>query len=208
MKIFLASSGDKTFHLLKEQMPNIGNKVVFVANAADPYTIYTFWIDWDRNKLKELGYELQELDLRGTTPDQLKTILEANDILHICGGSVYYILTLIREKQLVDVIVGAIQNETVVYTGTSAGSIILSQNIKAFSYDEEEAEHIKKIPDHKGLGVLNFGIVPHSNQTDFVKEHQKMVEEMPNDPTALFYIQDRQALWIDDEKMKLLEANL
>ena len=208
MKLFLASSGDKTFHLLKEQVPNVGNKVVFVANAADPYTIDTFWIDWDRDKLKELGYELHELDLRETTPEQLKSTLEVNDILHICGGSVYYILALIREKQLAAVIVDAVQNETIVYTGTSAGSIILSQNVKAFSYDEEEAEQIKKVPDHKGLGILNFGIVPHNNQTDFVRGHQKMVEEMPNDPTALFYIQDHQALWIDGEKMKLLESNL
>lgn len=206
MKLFLASSADKTLHLLKEQMPNVGNKVVFVANAADPYTIDTFWVDWDRDKFKELGYELHELDVRETTPDQLKVLLQENDILHICGGSVYYLVALLRDKELGQTIIEAIKSDTVVYTGTSAGSIIVSENVKAFSYDEEETEHIKKVPDHKGLGILNFGIVPHNNQNDFVEGHKKMVEEMPNDPTALFYIQDHQALWIDGEKMKVLEA--
>lgn len=206
MKLFLASSGDKTLHLFKEQLPNIGNKVVFVANAADPYSADAFWVDWDKNKLKELGYEQHELDLRDTAPDQLKEVLEANDILHVCGGSVYYLIALLQKKHLGDVIAGAIINETVVYTGTSAGSIILSENVKAFSYNDEEAEYIKKISGHKGLGILNFGIVPHSNQADFVNEHKKIVEEMPNDPTALFYIQDHQALWINDDKMSLLEV--
>lgn len=205
MKLFLASSADKTLSLLEKQVPNTGKEVLFVANAADPYTD-RFWVDWDRNKFKELGYQLHEIDLREKVPENLEQLLQTNDILHVCGGSVYYLLALIREKKLERVIVQAIKNETIVYTGTSAGSIIVSEKVRVFSYDKEEEEHVKKVPDHRGLGIINFCIVPHCNNPEFVGAHKRMIEHTPNDPTALFYIQDHQAIWIEDEHMKLLEA--
>jgi peptidase E len=205
MKLFLASSADKTLQLLGKQVPDIGKKVLFVANAADPYAD-RFWVDWDRNKFKELGYQLHELDLRETTPEKLKRFLQSNDILHICGGSVYYLVSLIRERHFDNIITQAIRDEAVVYTGTSAGSIIVSDNIRAFSYDEEEREYIKKVPDHKGLGILNFAIMPHCNNPDFVSEHKKVVEKMAGDPTAIFYIQDHQVIWVKDGYVELLEA--
>ncbi|HEC30595.1 MAG TPA: hypothetical protein ENI66_01100 [Candidatus Yonathbacteria bacterium] len=207
MKLFLASSADKTVHLLKELLQDSSHKeVLLIANAADPYTDQ-FLVDLDRNKFEELGYKPNSLDLRKTTPEELQQLLEVNDILHICGGSVYYLMALIREKGFEEIITNAIKNETIIYTGTSAGAIIPSKNIRPFSNDAEEKEYIAKVPDHKGLGILNFAIVPHGDSVDFAEGNKKMIEEMQNDPTALFYIQDHQAVWVEDDAFKLLEAN-
>lgn len=205
MKLFLASSADKTIHLLKEKVPDIGNNVLFIANAGDPYEDQ-WWIDWDRAKFKELGYNLNEIDLRETTPEEFEQQLQASDIVHMCGGSVYYIMGLIFEKKLEDVLTKAIKDENIIYTGTSAGSIIVSDSIKAFSYDSDETEYLKTVPNDNGLSLLNFSIVPHNNNQDSIPGHRKMVDEMPNDPTALFYIQDKQALWIEDKEITLLEV--
>lgn len=205
MKLFLASSADKTIQLLKDRMPDVGSSVLFIANAGDPYTDQ-FWIEWDRTKFKELGYNLNEVDLREITPEEFEEHLQNNDIVHVCGGSVYYIMGLILEKKLDTILTKAIKNNTVIYTGTSAGSIIVSDSIKAFSYDSDETEYLGKVPNNNGLGILNFSIVPHNNNPDSIPGHRKMVDEMPNDSTALFYIQDNQVVWVDDKEVTLLKV--
>ena len=80
----------------------------------------------------------------------------------------------------------------------------LAENIDQFFYDKEEAEHVEKVPDHAGLGIINFGIMPHCDNADFVEENKKVVEHMPQDLEPLFFIMDNQAIWIDDESIKLL----
>lgn len=204
MKLFLASSADKTLPLLPELIPGVGKKVLFVTNAADPFADDAFWVDWDRDILQKLGYSIHETDLRKTTPQDLEALLQTNDILHMCGGSVYYITGLLRQKGFGQSIVRAIQNNSIVYTGTSAGAIIPSKNIKAFSYDQEEAEHIEKVPDHRGLGLVDFVIVPHCNNTDFADAHKKIVEHMPHNAEALFFLQDNQAIWVEDDHVRFL----
>ena len=206
MKLFLASSIDKTLPFLSTLVPGHGKKVLFVANAADPYSGDKFWVRWDRDAFQNLGYEIREVDLREITPEDFERLLNDVDILHVCGGSVYYLVALLREKQFETIIVNAIKNESIIYTGTSAGSIVVSKNIKPFSYDQEEAEQVKKVLDHKGLGLIDFSIVPHCNQVDFVAEHQKMVAQMRNDPEPLFFLQDNHAIWIDGDTMKLVKV--
>lgn len=206
MKLFLASAINKTLPLLSKVAPDHGKNVLFISNAADPYVGDKWWVDWDRDAFKHLGYNVHEADLRDITPEHLGEFLKVEDILHVCGGNVYYLVALLREKGFERVVVDAIQNNTIVYTGTSAGSMIVSKNLKPFSYDEEEIEHIKKVPDHKGLGVVDFGIIPHCNNADFVDEHKKIVEQMPHDPAPLFFLQDTQAVWVEDDSMKLLRV--
>lgn len=205
MKLFLASSLDKTLPLLRQFFPDEPDKthVIFIANAADPYK-EKWWVDLDRNKFKELGYLLKEVDIRNISPDAFSDILKDAAILHICGGSVYYLMHLLQEKNLVKGIVDAVTTGNIFYTGTSAGSIIASRSIAAFSYDEEEQEHIEKIPDKLGLGFINFGIVPHCNTVDFIGEHKKIVEHMVENTDPLIFLQDNQAVFIEDGRYEIV----
>jgi dipeptidase E len=206
MKLFLASSTDKTLSLLKEVAPNIGTEVLFVANASDPYEGDHWWVELDRQAFKQYGFNIREVDLRSTTPQALEQMLRESDVLHVCGGSVYYLVALLRDKRLDEVITRAICDTTLVYTGASAGSIIVSDNIKAFSYDPEEAEHVKKVPDHRGLGIVDFAIVPHVGNPHFADEHARILAQLPNDNTALFFLYDNQVLWVEDGKLQLLSV--
>ncbi len=203
MKLFLASSGDKTISELKKYT-TVGKRVLFIVNAADPYNIETWWIDSDRKAFEAEGFVLKEVDLRITTKEELQALLEKSDILHVCGGSVFYLIALLREKGHDAIIKEAIQQETIVYTGTSAGSIIVSESIRSFVYDKEQMEYIQKVPDAKGLGLLRFTVIPHANQAEFVKNNVQSVEHMPEGNTPLFFLHDNHALWVEDEKMELV----
>jgi len=203
MKLFLASAIHNTLPLLKTMLPNIGNNVLFIANAADMHADKWF-VDIDRKAFIEQGYQLTEIDLRETSPEQLDNLMGKADTMHICGGSVYYLVSLLRDKGLDQVIKQAIRDEKIIYTGTSAGSIIVSKNIKPFSYDGEEAPYVKKVPDHTALEIIDFSIMPHINSTDFVEENKKVVENMPKDLEPLFFITDNQTIWIDNNCIQLL----
>jgi peptidase E len=205
MKLFLASAINNTLPLLKTLAPNIGNRVLFVANAADPYTDQPF-VEWDRKAFVKSGYQLTEIDLRKVTSEELEEFLTKSDILHISGGSVYYLMALLREKGFDKVIKKAIAEKPIIYTGSSAGSVITAKSIKPFSYDEDETEHVKKMPDHDGLDLINFGIMPHCSNADFVEENKKVIEHMPHDLEPIFFIKDNQAIWVDGDCMKFLNT--
>jgi len=204
MKLFLASAIHQTLPLLKKMVPDVGTKVLFIENAADNHEDKWF-VDIDRKAFVEQGYQLTKVDLRETSLDQLNSFIEDADIMHVCGGSVYYLASLIRGKGLTETIKSAIIDEKIIYTGTSAGSIIVSGNIKPFSYDQEEAPYLNKVPDNQALGFIDFSIMPHINTTDFVEENKKVVENMPQDLESVFFITDSQAIWVDNDNFKLLK---
>lgn len=187
MKLFLASSADKTLGEFTKLCPEAGKRVLFVPNAADPYATEHFWVNRDRNAFRELEYDLAEIDLRETTRDNFVQHLSQSDILHVCGGSVSYLGWILRGKGIDDLIIDAVRTEAVVYTATSAGSMIVSEDLTMFSNeDEEEREYVARGFDKKGLGLVPWTIAPHSNQKDFVASHKHVVEELLTNPTGCY----------------------
>ncbi len=78
------------------------------------------------------------------------------DIIYMIGGNTFYLLKELKEKNLVEKIIQAINNG-VIYIGSSAGSIILGKTIEtALPYDENWVNLI----DFKGLNIVN-GIIYH-----------------------------------------------
>ncbi|MFC1656698.1 Type 1 glutamine amidotransferase-like domain-containing protein [Patescibacteria group bacterium] len=203
MKLFLASAIDKTLHKLKPLIPKVGKKVLFIPNASDPYKEKWF-VDLDKKAFKKQGYVITELDLRKITARDFEKRIERFDLIHFAGGSVYYLTALLKTKHFDKILLKAIKNDKIIYTGTSAGSIIVSKNIKPVSYDSEEAKYLKSVPDNKGMGLIDFVIIPHSNQPDFIKENIKATKNLPKDMQAVFFIHDKQAIWVNQDNIQLI----
>lgn len=89
------------------------------------------------------------------------------DIIYMIGGNTFYLLKELREKNLAEKIIQAINNG-VIYIGSSAGSIILGKTIEtALPYDENWVNLV----DFKGLNIVDGIIIPHANRKqDFIKE--------------------------------------
>lgn len=205
MTLFLASSLDKTLPLLKPLLQGkSATKVAFIANASDHAEGDTWWVNNDRVKFEELGHTVTNVDLRTITTDELSRVLEDSDILHVAGGSVFYLAGLIRQKGFETIIADAIQSGSVIYTGTSAGSMIVCPSLAMFAFDAEEEPFLDSVPDRKGLGLINFGIMPHSNNPEFVGEFDKVVEKLPINTEPLLFIQDTQVVWVEDESFKIV----
>jgi peptidase E len=190
MKLFLASSLDKTLSLFKNKLDgNKKYKVIFIANAADPFEDQ-WWVEADRKEFIKQGFELMETDLRNLDGDQLKSELASADIVHVCGGSVFYLLSIVKQKGIDTAIIESVKNGKVIYTGTSAGSILASTSNEIYKHDPEESKYSNLLSNYSGLGLVKFLIVPHCNNPEFVD--------------ALFLLNDNQAIWVEDDRFELL----
>ena len=207
MKLFLASSFDKTASLLAKNCGEIKDKnVIFIANAADTHKGDTWWIDTDRQAFIKLGCKVNDVDLRVITKNDLEKLLKEYDIIHFCGGSVLYLINLLRGRAFDKLITNFVRKNEIIYTGTSAGSMIAAKDLKLSYFDPEEKEYIdvEKIKDFSGLNLVNFLIVPHTNNEDFSKGNIEMVRNLPKFSQPLVFIYDNQAVFVEDNKFEIL----
>jgi len=209
MKLFLASSLDKTIDLLKTHLPKTASRVVFIANAADRYKGDKWWVESDRKAFEKIGCILLPVDIKEMTSEKFSELLDQADIIHFCGGSVLYLMGLIKEKGLGSLITSFVKKGGL-YTGTSAGSMIAASDLKLCVADPEEKEYmdVNTVTDYSGLGLVDFLIIPHCNNADFVAGNKEMVELMPKNskPLPLIWIYDSEVVLVDEGKFEILTA--
>lgn len=207
MKLFLASSFDKTAELLKGRIKGLkGKKVIFIANAADNDVGDKWWVKSDRDAFSKFGSKITDVDLRDINKEDFTKLLRESDIIHFCGGSVIYLICLIKERGFDKLIVEYVKKDKIIYTGTSAGSMIVANDLTIDAYDPDEKEFVDRMKDNSGLSLVNFLIIPHTNSKDFAKGNSKMVSELPEIEScqSLIFIYDNQAVWVEDNKFEIL----
>lgn len=205
MKLFLSSTLEETMPLFTKAMGTKPKKtrVLFIANAADPYK-EKYWIDFDRQAWIRAGYQLIEIDLRNTTDDSLINILDNSDVIHMCGGNTFYLLSLLQDKGFVDIIADFVRKNKIIYSGTSAGSILASSMMELYKYTDEGKQFTKKLTGFKGLGLVDFIIVPHCNNEKFIKtEVPKIISHLPEQKLPLIFLYDNQAVIVREKKFEI-----
>ncbi len=209
MKLFLASSFDQSILSFKKIFGSKkGRKVIFIANAADTHTGDMWWIDADRQAFLKLGCKVIDTDLRIVPKKDFEKTLRESDIIHFCGGSVLYLIDLLRKKGFDKLVTNFVKKGRIIYTGTSAGSMIVAEDLILSYSDPEEKEYIdvEKIKDFSGLKLVNFLIIPHTNNKDFTGGNSKMVSELPDikSKQPLIFIYDSQAVLVNDQGIRIV----
>jgi dipeptidase E len=207
MKLFLASAFDQSLSSFKKIFGSEKNrKVIFIANAADNDKGNKWWIKNDRDAFLKLGCNPIDVDLRKITKKDFSKLLKEADIIHFCGGSVIYLICIIKERGFVKLITDAVRKSKIIYTGTSAGSMIVAEDLTIDAYDPDEKEFVARMKDNSGLGLTNFLIIPHTNSKDFAKGNSKMVSELPeiDSKQPLIFIYDGQAVLVDNKGIKII----
>jgi dipeptidase E len=202
-KLFIASTFSDTVNLFVKLVPK--GKVVFVANASDQFKDKS-WVNADRSAFVNNGFDVIDVDLREIASKELSDILSNNDILHICGGSALYIIDLLRRKKMISVIINAINNG-MVYTGTSAGSMILAPDLSfcADDEDEKEAKMVGKIKNLKGIGLIDFYLMCHAQEKQYIPSTKRAMNNLPYNKMPILFLNDNMALWFEGNKFQLLK---
>lgn len=168
-KIVLTSCGvidsklkEQFYELLDKDISKV--KLLYITIAVDGEK------DTDKKWLEEEYATILDLGIKEENITEFHyedTDFSSYDIIYMIGGNTFYLLKELREKNLAEKIIQAINNG-VIYIGSSAGSIILGKTIEtALPYDENWVN----LEDFEGLNIVDGIIIPHANRKqDFIKE--------------------------------------
>jgi peptidase E len=208
MKLFLASTlckvmdvFDKTFDRNK-----YSKNVMFIANPADPFK-NKYWVKKDREAFLKYGYNIFDFDLRDKKEIQCSRFMWQNNIgiVHICGGSALYMMELLRKSNFDMLLSHYLIEESIIYTGTSAGSMIMGTDLSLCKVDEDEMEagsvHTKNT---NGLGFIPYFIMCHCQDKYYIPCTKKAIDLLPKNKVPLLFLNDNMAIWVDGKKIEYL----
>lgn len=201
MKLFLTSS-TITENLIVDFESLIGKsikglKVAFIPDAADgiPPENDRSWVSEERQELVDwYDWEITDFVLSKSKPEDLKALFNF-DVIYVNGGFSGYLAQMMRQSGF-EKLLPQLLGKGIVYVGSSAGSMVMSDIQEASSWylGEPESQAI----DIPGLSYINFQIYPH------VKDHT--IEEIKKHCKAdfIYYLlRDGTAICIDGQEMKL-----
>ena len=203
-KLFLASSLNLTilnFIKIAKIADSKNLNVGFIDIASEPYRgkIDLFWVDNDRKAFMKNNFKVTNLDLNSYKGD----FMEFN-ILHFCGGHTRYLLSKIHKLGHFDSIRSAITNKNIIYTGTSAGSMIVAPSLVGAGQLDDDINEKFSLKKQEGLNLVNFLILPHFNNPNFIASNHQSIQST-NYPYPLIFLNDNSAIWVDSNQFQIIQ---
>lgn len=227
MKLLLTSNGLLNTPLEKDFLEMTNNKtnlkVAIIPTASDPIEwvpekegdemkdyVYKLvfekieqsaeWLQKYKTEWEKKGYSVVIADLK-EDQTELKNKIESVDVIDVLGGDVNYLLDWAKKSKL-DTYLGEVLNKGVVYVGTSAGSELINPDIGLTWWEPDW-----KL-DHVGLGIVDFIVVPHQNESDTQKSIEQLtkrreyLQTIINFPWRIYLVQDGQAIKVIDDTVE------
>jgi dipeptidase E len=161
MNIFLTSQAARVMDevVKKFPRPQKGMKLAFIPTAGDPYGGNKPWMDADRAKLVDLGFEVEDFDLKGKTEAEVREALEKVDVIFVAGGNTFHLLNEANKSGFSKVVPELVKKGTI-YIGSSAGSYIACPSIVHAGWKHADRNQVG-LKDLTGLGLVDFLVVCH-----------------------------------------------
>ena len=125
------------------------------------------WSDEDRESLVKAGFNVFDFTITEKNLVEIKNTLDKADVLHFCGGNQFYLLKKIQECNCFDLIREYVIKGKI-YFGSSAGAIIAGPDIYPTRLIDE-AGQVGILKSYKGLGLVDFIVLPHWGDDFFRK---------------------------------------
>lgn len=177
--------------------------VGFIANAADLHPTKRF-VELDRKKLRKMGFQLKEIDLRKMNKEKLKKELQKVDIVYLCGGNVFYLLDQVRKSGF-DKIVRRLLEKGIIYAGASAGATLAGTTIEPVKWlDIDDPQTVPHSKNCRGLGLVDFIILPHYGSIEYKTHYKKLFHEYKT-KQKIIKITDNEAMIIEGDRMRIIK---
>jgi len=204
MLIYLTSQASKTLGKLIPFLQKSPKemKVAFIPTAADLY-LEKPWLETDRQKFVDLGFQVEDVDLKQFSINGLKQKLTSKDVIFVAGGTTTYLLEKVRQSGFNELIKELVKNG-VVYIGSSAGSLLAGPNVETDRiYDHRGLG--KELDSYEGIGLVDFVILPHVNNQKYELVIQE-IDQKFGEKFELRKLKDNQAILIKDGVEQLIES--
>jgi len=176
--------------------------IAFVTTASEVEEGDHWWINNDRNKLIELGFNLAEFSITGLTKSEIEKKLKNIDIIFVCGGNVFYLLDQVIKTGFNQILLEKSQQD-LIYIGSSAGSMVVGKKVELASTLDDRA----KAPDLKsdGVGLVDLAIMPHWGSPKFKEEYFSGFDSIYEANAKIILLDDSQYLFVQDEDYKIIQ---
>ncbi len=199
--ILLTSAGmqvkDEIIKLL--QKPAYDVTVAFITTASKQEED-TSYVDKDRTIMRELGFNIEEIDIEAKKEKQLMKLLELKDIIFVEGGNTFFLLKCMRKSGF-EKVMKKLLKQGKVYIGVSAGSMVVGRTIKTATW-KDPSKNTVGLKNLKGLNFVPFDVFVH-----YKPEHKDLILQKlpkPRQRKKLKILTDDQALLIQGKNVIFL----
>jgi len=155
----------------------------------------------DLRIMRDLGFNVEEIDIEGKKEYELMRLLELKDIVFVAGGNAFYLLKAMRSCNFEKVIKKLLKSGKV-YIGVSAGSIVAGKTIETAGWKDAD-KNIVKLKNLKGLSLVPFNIFVH-----YTPEWDEIIKQEIKNPKkrakSLRIITDDQGILVQGKEVDLI----
>lgn len=167
-------------------------RVAHIITASKPEENKSY-VENDSRLMKEMGFNVEEVDIEGKNYSQLLSLLSNFDIIYVQGGNTFYLLDKMRRCNFKKVM-KKLFRKGIIYIGISAGSIVAGKNIEPAKWGgDENIVHMSDL-NFAGLNFVPFNIFVHYT-SEFAEIIKKKIPN-PKKRKNLKILQDGQAIFV------------
>lgn len=205
-RIFLTSSVNFVASDIAKRIGGAKNKKLLYIYTACEKKLGEPWQIADRQALVKAGFKVIDYTITGKTAATIKKDIQKVVAIYIGGGNTFYLLQQLQLTKSLAVFREAVKAGKI-YIGTSAGSIVAGPDIYP-SYRLDRAKEAPKLKGYKGLGLVDFVVLPHWGMEGHHKElylNQRMAHNY-NTKNKLILLNDYQYIQIENDWYRMLEV--
>lgn len=177
--------------------PPIQINLAYIITASKP-EINLDYLEKDRQKMIDLGFQVEDIDIEGKNEKEVKDLLKDKDVVYVQGGNTFYLLKHVRKSGF-DKVVKELTDKGVVYIGVSAGSILAGPTIETAGWKNQD----RNIVGLEDLTALNF--VPFLIFVHYELAHRSLLEkEIPRSKYPVRILTDKQAFLVKGNEIELV----
>jgi len=197
--ILLTSAGMNVREEILKILPKPADQIkiahIITASKAEEDISY---LERESQMMQELGFNVENIDIEGKSENELRVLLDGEDVIYVQGGNTFYLLKCVKESGF-DTVAKELIEKGIIYIGVSAGSYIACPTIE-MAYWKHPDRNTVGLADLTGLNLVPFLLSVH-----FDPEYAQILkQEILNSKFPVRILDDNQAILIQDGNYKLV----
>lgn len=200
MKLYLCSGFRHSYQKIIEHGCDLSwKKVGAIWNAADVYGENLPRVQLTKDLLSELWCVVVDIDLRSIEPDKFSQSLDDIDILFVNGWNTAYLIKLLHDKWLYDILYMRLTSANKTYIWSSAWTCIIWTHVKAVQFLEKHYILDKEI-HLDWMAIIPHAIVLHWGNSKYVdKFDAQFITNFTKESGSLLLINDEQVIYMNEK---------
>ena len=162
-------------------------------------------LEWSRQNKASMvkeGFDIFEYSITGKKIEELEQDLGSADVVYVEGGSLVHMMNQVRLSGF-DTFIREFVEDGGVYIGTSTGSFIMAEDTAPGLSLEV---YLEDGFDTKGIGLVNFLVMPHWGTDMFKESYRKMPQDAYDMKVPMIILTDTQYVWVSGESMRIIDV--